>query len=139
MNINKLLKALDNEKNEGLMDFTSSKIKAMNIEIIKELQLPGHVENDFIKKLDNYKYVDEINDLHNGSFIRWIPINNPSKLELKKGALVCEIKITNNGTFIVCKGFYNNHFQIKMDECLIFQLLKAEEQVLLSALDHISK
>jgi hypothetical protein len=139
MNINKLLKALDNEKNEGLMDFTSSKIKDMNREIIKELQLPKHIENDFIQKLENYKYVDEINDVHNGSFIRWVPINNPNKIELKKGALVCEIKITNNGTFIVCKGFFNKHFQIKMDECLIFQLLKSDEQVLLSALDHISK
>jgi hypothetical protein len=139
MNINKLLKALDDEQNENLLDFTTRKIKLMNENILKELQLPKQIFQDYLNKLENYKYVDEINDLKYGSFIRWIPINDPNNLVLKKGALVCEIKIRDTGIFISCKTFPNKYFQIKMDECLIFQLLSEEERVLLSALDHISK
>ena len=67
--------------------------------------------------------------------------NNPENIHLTKGAMFCEIKITDNGVFIVCKniGYTTKHFQIKMDECLVFQKLTSQEQVLLSALDHLSK
>ena len=104
MNVDILLKALDNDKNENLMDFTSFKIKSMNKEIIKELNLPMVKEIDFLNKLDNYKYIDEINDVKTGSYVRWIPLNNPNKIELTKGAIICDIKITNTGTLIICKN-----------------------------------
>lgn len=141
MDVNKLLKALDNEKNESLFSFTSKKMREMNIKIIKELKLPEEKYLDFLKKLDNYKYVDEINELKEGSYIRWINLTNPKKINLTKGSIVCETKITDNGIIIVCKGFgfYNNHFQIKMNDCLVFQCLKQDEKVLLNALDYLSK
>jgi hypothetical protein len=84
--------------------------------------------------------VDELDDLKNGSFIRWIPLNNPKLIELNKGSIFCDTKLTDNGIFLVCKNFgYNNKsFCIKMEECLIFQKLTKQELVLLSALDHLS-
>jgi len=39
MDVNKLLKALDDDSNEVLLNFTSDKIKEMNLNIINELQL----------------------------------------------------------------------------------------------------
>jgi hypothetical protein len=39
---------------------------------------------------------------------------------------------------IVCKNYTNRHFQIKMDECLLFQKLTDQEKVILHALDHLS-
>ena len=63
MDVNKLLKALDDETNENLLDFTSQKMKEMNLKIIKELQLPRNETLDILKKLSDYKYVDEMSDL----------------------------------------------------------------------------
>jgi hypothetical protein len=40
MDVNKLLKALDDNTNENLLNFTSDKMKEMNLKIIKELHLP---------------------------------------------------------------------------------------------------
>jgi len=141
MDVNKLLKALDDESNENLFNFTSKKILEMNLNILKELQLDKNETLQILKKLKEYKYIDEMNDLKYGTYIRWIPINNPENIHLTKGAVFCEIKITDNGVFIVCKnlGYSIKHFQIKMDECLVFQKLTSQEQVLLSALDHLSK
>jgi hypothetical protein len=141
MDVNKLLKALDDESNENLFNFTSKKILEMNLNILKELQLDKNETLQILKKLKEYKYIDEMNDLKYGTYIRWIPINNPENIHLTKGAVFCEIKITDNGVFIVCKnmGYSVKHFQIKMDECLVFQKLTSQEQVLLSALDHLSK
>ena len=141
MDIEKLLKALDDESNENLFNFTTKKILEMNLQVLKELELNRVETLQLLKKLKEYKYVDEMNDLKYGTYLRWIPINNPENIHLTKGAVFCELKITDNGVFIVCKnfGYSAKHFQIKMDECLIFQKLTAQELVLLSALDHLSK
>jgi hypothetical protein len=138
MDTNKLLKALDDESNENLLNFTTKKLKEMILNILKELHLSRKETLDMMGKLKNYKYVDEMNDLKYGTYIRWIPLSNPKEIDLKKGAIFCEMKITDDGVFLVCKGFGNRHFQIKMDENLVFQRLTDQEQVLLSALDHLS-
>jgi hypothetical protein len=141
MDVSKLLKALDDDSNETLLNFTSDKIKEMNLNIIKELQLPRKDTLDIMNKLREYKYVDEMNELKYGAYIRWIPIEDPTKINLTKGALFCEMKITDDGVFCVCKnyGYTQRHFQLSMDKNLIFQRLTDQELVLLSALDHLSK
>jgi len=141
MDVNKLLKALDDTSNETLLNFTSDKIKEMNLNIIKELHLPRKDTLDIMNKLRDYKYVDEMNELKYGAYIRWIPIEDINNIYLTKGALFCEMKITDEGVFCICKnyGFISRHFQISMDKNLIFQKLTNQELVLLSALDHLSK
>ena len=141
MDVNKLLKALDDTSNEGLLNFTTEKIKEMNLNILKELALSKVETLELFKKLNGYKYVDEMNELKYGTYLRWIPIENPEEIYLTKGAIFCEMKITDDGVFLVCKnlGFSSKHFQIAMDKNLIFQKLTQQELVLLSALDHLSK
>lgn len=140
MDVNKLLKALDDDSNETLLNFTSKTIREMTLKVLKELELPKKETVDIFNKLKDYKYVDEMNDLKYGTFIRWIPIENPDNIHLTKGALFCEMKITDDGVFCVCKnlGYSARHFQISMDKNLIFQKLTGQELVLLSALDHLS-
>ena len=141
MDVNKLLKALDDETNENLFNFTSNKMREMNLKIIKELELPREKTLDILKKLTDYKYVDEMIDLKYGTYIRWIPIENPKQIELTKGAIFCEMKITDEGVFLICKnlGYSSKHFRIQMDNNLIFQKLTDQELVLLSVLDHLAK
>jgi hypothetical protein len=141
MDVNKLLKALDDESNETLLNFTSDKIREMNSNILNELHLSKKDTLELLGKLKEYKYVDEMNELKYGAYIRWIPIEDPKDIYLTKGALFCEMKITYDGVFCICKnyGFKSRHFQISMDKNLIFQKLTDQELVLLSALDHLSK
>jgi len=141
MDIPKLLKALDDETNENLFNFTTDKVKEMNLNIVKELHLSRKDTLDILSKLRDYKYVDEMSDLKYGTYIRWIPIEDPNNINLTKGALFCEMKITEEGVFCICKnfGYKSNHFRIKMDTNLIFQKFTEQELVLLSALDHLAK
>jgi len=139
LNVDILVKALEDEKNESIMNLTTKKIKEMNLQMIKELQLPKDSTLLYMKKLNGYRYVDELNDIRYGAFIKWIPINDPNYLPLNAGGIVCDIKVSNSGILIVCKNFMHKHYQIKMDECLIFQKLSDQELVLLSALDHLTK
>jgi hypothetical protein len=141
MDTNKLLKALEDETNDTLFNFTTKKMREMTLSILKELQLSRSETIEMMNKLKDYKYIDEMSDLKYGTYIRWVPIDDPNNIHLTKGAIFCETKITDNGVFLVCKnfGYGNKHFNISMDKNLIFQKLTEQEQVLLSALDHLSK
>jgi hypothetical protein len=139
MDLNKLVNALDNDVNESIMNLTTQKILEMNYNILKELHLEKQTTLTYLKKLKDYKYVDELADLRYGAFIKWIPIIDPTNLPLHYSGIICEIKITDEGVFIVCKNFMHRHYTFKMDECLIFQKLSHQEQIILSALDHLDK
>jgi hypothetical protein len=141
MDVDKLLRALDDDTNDTLMNFNSKKIKQMNLEVISELILSKSENKTIMDKLSGYKYIDEINDLRYGTYIRWINIEDPKNICLNKGALFCNIEITNDGIILICKnfGYKNKHFRLNMDSNLIFQKLTEQENILILALDHISK
>jgi hypothetical protein len=136
---NELMKALDNDLNESIMNLTSKKILEMNYNIVKELLLDKETTLNYLKKLKDYRYVDEIDDLKHGSYIKWIPIIDPKNIPLHYSGIICEIKLTDNGVFLVCKNFMHRHYTFKMDECLIFQKLTPQEKVIISALDHLEE
>jgi len=139
VDVNKLMYALDNENNENIMNLTTHKILETNLNILKELHLDKETTLNYLKKLKEYRYIDEINDLKHGAFIKWIPITDPSYLPLHHCGMICEIKITDNGVFITCKNFMHRHYTFKMDECLIFQKLTSQEKVIIYALDHLEQ
>ena len=139
MDVNKLLKALDDDSNETLLNFTTKKIKEMTLKVLKELHLSKADTLELFEKLKAYKYVDEMDDLKYGSYIRWIKLNDLDDLTLTKGAIFLDVKITDKGVNLICKnhGYLGKRFTIKMDECLIFRKMTNQELVLLSALDHL--
>ena len=137
MDINKLMYALDN--NESIMNLTTHTIMEMNLNILKELHLQKKTTLDYLTKLKGYRYIDEINDLKYGAFIRWIPITEPSHIPLHHCGMICEIKITDNGVLITSKNFMHRHYTFKMDECLIFQKLTAQELIIINVLDHLEQ
>lgn len=139
MDVENLLKALDNENNNKFLKLNNEKIKAMKFDILKELQLPKDDLINYMNKLKEYIYVDEMNDLKIGGFIRWIPLKDLDEIYLTNGAILTEINVTDNGVLLNCKNFAKKHYQIKLDECLIFQKLSDQEKVLLFALDALSK
>lgn len=143
--MNILMKALENDDHAHLLNLTTTKIKKMKLEILKELGLTRAELLETMEKLKTYRYVDGMNDLRHGAYLRWISINdedngkdNDKKLELKKGGVFCDFRVCDEGTFVVCKSFHHKHFQFKMDDCLLFQKLSNQEQVLLCAMDHLS-
>jgi hypothetical protein len=139
MDVEQLLKSLENENNSKFLHLTMTKINEMKLEILKELLLPVETLKEYYHKLKEYMYVDELSDLKCGAFLRWIPIKDPENIYLTQGAIFCQTKINDTGTQIVCKSFSKKCYQINMDDCLIFQKLSSQELVLLEALEYLSK
>lgn len=134
-----LLKSLDNECNESMSNLTSKKIKAIKNDQLQQLQLSREVLKDYHKKLKDYRFVDDLSNIQYGRYIRWINLTNPENLKLTAGGIIIDIKILDDGIHLVCKNFRNTKFQIKIDECLIFQKISDQEKVILSALDYLEK
>jgi hypothetical protein len=132
-------KAVNNENNEALMNLTFDKIEKKKREMLEELQLSKTEIKELLKKLEDYRYVEEIQELQIGNYIRWINLNDPDNLDLKYGAILSEIKVEDN-IILVLKNFISRKFfQINMDDNFIFQKLSDQERVILYVLDHLEK
>ena len=132
MNNDFLLKSLDNENNNSIANLTSQKIKSIKNDSLQQLQLPRETLKMYHIKLKEYRYVDDLTDIKDGRYIRWINLTDPTKIYLTTGGIIIDIKICEG-------GIRNRKFQIKIDECLIFQKLSDQEKIILSALDHLCK
>lgn len=132
-------KAINNENNELLMNLTFDKIDKKKREILEELQLSKDETKKILKKLEDYRYVEEIQELQIGNYIRWINLNDPDNLELSNGAILSEIKVEDNIILVLKNLISRKFFQIIMDENFIFQKLSDQERVILYVLDHLDK
>lgn len=134
-----LIKALDNEENEYILQFTSKDIEEKKKNILNEIGVDNEKIDEYLKKLQNYIYVDEFHEMPSGCFIRWIPLKNPDNIFLTKGANICDLNFCNKTSYLKCKNFNNTHMQIKVDECLIFRKMNPQEKLLISAMNYLTK
>lgn len=137
--INELLTALDDQENNTIINLTSNKIKQQKNDILQKLQLSREKLKEFHKKLKQYRYCENLEDIQFGGFIRWIPLKNPNNIKLTNGGIICDIKNSNNKPLFLLKNNMNRFFQINFDECLVFQKLSRQENIILAILDYIDK
>ena len=89
------------------------------------------------KLLTNYRYIDEIDELKYGSYIRSFNINKNKTLKLLNGGFIIDITTKKDDIIILCKNGLNRLFSLKMNETIIFQKNTKQEEVLITILDHV--
>ena len=133
-----LEKAMENENNTVVSQLNTRKIGAEKMRQLMQLGLGSSVLADYAYKLRDYRYVDDLNGLTHGAYIRWIDLKNPERLCLARGAIICDIKIGQKGVSLLCKTQPNPAmFHVNMDEVVVFQRLSQQERVILSAMDYL--
>ena len=136
LDIDEILHALENDKNEDMLDMDYETFHKMKNDALQRLLLPRDTLKKYIKSLKYYRYIDELPELHMGSYIRWVNLINPENIKLTNGGVVCGIKINDDVT-ILCRNKMNRMFQLNFSSCIIFQKLTDQENVILSALKYI--
>ena len=155
MDIQALDKALENEENASIMQTSHSEIKKKKNDILQKLQLKGTVLKTMHATLIGYKYIDDIDELTVGRYIRWISLKRPDHISLTNGAHVCNINIQNYDdddddddgdneckTCVRCKVVRNKgplFFNLNFDENLVFQKITEQEWIILDALAALEK
>lgn len=134
MDVEKLLESIENDKNDYLQNKSMKIITQEIYETIQNLQLPQQTKLEYCQKLIGYRLVDDIHELHVGKHVRWI-----REQVLTNGGIVTTIKFLDNGTQVLCKSNGLRFIQFKFDECIIFQKMTLEEQLIMMAYDYIEK
>ena len=138
MDPNELLSKMNKEKNSYLEDKTS-------VNILNEIKQSLDDEyGDFllksdklkiIKKLIGYHIVDELDALHIGQQTRWIQ-KYQDKVKLTNGGLLLSTLFTNEGVNLLIKLWNGTVIQVRFDDCLVYQKLSYDEQIILMAYDY---
>ena len=139
MDIELLQQALENDDNLNIINTNIQEIKRKKNEILQELGLKREDLKSYHKKLNGYMYVDNIKDLKYGRTIRWINLNKIDAIKITNGALLCDIKILDKGLALVLKGYTQNYITLYLNENIIFQKINAEEEIILKAVNYLSK
>lgn len=133
-----IVKAANNQTNSHILQLTTKKIRNIKLNVLKELQLSKPEIIDYMHKLKNYRYVDQMNEIIHGRFIRWIDISDPTNIKLSGVAIFCDFRITDRGVSVVYTNFFKNkRYEFLMEEAIIFQKLTYQEEVLLNVLNKI--
>jgi len=154
LNIEQILKSIENVDTDYLGNRTLADISSEIIQSLRTIDLSTDLIPEYCDKLKEYRLIDKIFQLHKGKHIRWIRIPcrllkshvelNHDKTRtrefdqelmprpvLTNGGIVVDIKFTNTGTQILCKN-KDRFVQYKFDDCITFQKLTDDEQLLLS-------
>jgi len=133
--MDEILEYFDKNKNSGIINLSHSKIKTKINDILLQLQFQGNELKNLHKKLKNYRYVDDLQNIETGRYIRWINLTR-QPLKLTNGGIIIEIKFLD-GIHIICKNNLNHVIQLKLEENIIFQKLTDQEHIILSAIKYL--
>ena len=135
IDIDSLLAKIDNVDDNYLENKKLSDITNDIFDAIGELNINNDLAINMCERLAGYRYVERVCDLRNGRMMRWIKRTSSapfSKTSLTNGGILMNIKIENSGVQLLCRNNANRFFNIKFDDCLVFQKLTMEEQLILT-------
>ena len=134
LDIDKLLSSIENDKNDYLENKSMKIITNEIYEKINETGIDKKTRLEYCKKLVGYRLVDNVHELHKGKHLRWI---RESSKNLTNGGIVVNIKFLDTGTHVLCMSNGNRFIQFKFDDCIIFQKMTIEEQLIMMAYDYL--
>lgn len=130
-------KAIDNEKNMSIMNFTAKDITEDKKAALNTLDLSMDVYDTYLDKLRDYRVVENLDEFREGFYIRWIKRNKTLEPTLTNGAFLIGIELRDNGSYLYCKNNMNKIMQLKLDENIIFQKISDQEKIILNVMKYI--
>ena len=131
-----LLSALDNSNNDYILKETTRSIKDKTNNILERLPVSIDTIKKYKNVLNNYRYCDEIDDIHLGKYLRWVVLDKDD-YKLHNGGFLMDVTEQNDLIYLLCKkGKYI--FKIHYSTNLVFQKLTSQEIILLKTIDYLN-
>ena len=103
--------------------------------ILQKITLDKRELSHYQKLLLDYRYIDEVDELRMGSYLRFFKLDTDT-LEIGRGGFLADIQVNQQRIVLLFKN-RNRFFKLRMDECILFQKNTSQENVLIQILDHI--
>jgi hypothetical protein len=136
LSLDEIVKELDDK---NLLYMTSGKIKELKNNILQKLYLDRDELLHYHKVLKEYIYIDELDEVKLGSYIRWFNIRKMENLKLTNGGIVVDFKQGNEDIIIVCKNPQGRFFSLQLNKNIIFKKMSTQEKLLIKIIDYIHK
>ena len=136
LSLDEIVKELDDK---NLLYMTSGKIKELKNNILQKLYLDRDELLHYHKVLKEYIYIDELDEVKLGSYIRWFNIRKIENLKLTNGGIVVDFKQGNEDIIIVCKNPQGRFFSLQLNKNIIFKKMSTQEKLLIKIIDYIHK
>lgn len=126
-------KVVDEIKKYQITD--SKTIKERKKSILNTLVLEPKEMKHYQDLLLEYRYVDELDELRMGSYLRFFRLNTDT-LSLGRGGFLADIKFKNQSILLLLKN-RSSFFKLKMEECILFQKNTPQEEIIIHILDQV--
>ena len=139
IDVDALLDSIETKNNDYLTNKTISEIHNDKYNAFKNLGIDDENLKLLCEKLTEYRFVDEIYELHKGKHVRYMNISNARQNpKLTTGGIVVDVKFLDNGTQVLCMNNQRRFIQYKYDFYLTFQKLSPEEQLILMIYEEVN-
>lgn len=147
MELKYIEKAIANPNNDVISKYSTEEIEDIKRQILEDVPISGRRRKEILMSLRGYRYVDELSELREGAYMRWIPLESAYEgnrrkeregVKLTTGGILCDIRVTESGVALVCKNGLGRFFQCRMETSLVFQKLTEQEKVILYTMDVVS-
>lgn len=125
--------------NKNLLHLNSSKIKEMKNNVLQKLYLTREELLKYHKVLSKYRYVDEMDEIKIGSYIRWFNLKNIENLKLTNGGILIDVQSGIDDINLICKNNQNRLFTLSLNKSIVFQKINYQEELLIKIVDYIQK
>lgn len=112
-------------------------IKDRKLRILQNITIDKDELTHYYKLLTSYRYIDEVDELRMGSYIRFFKLDTQT-LDLGRGGFLADIQVVKQRIVLLFKN-RNKFFKLKMDECILFQKNTQQENILIQILDQIKR
>jgi hypothetical protein len=106
-------------------------------QILQKLVLEKDELRHYQKLLLEYRYVDEVDELRIGSYLRFFRLTS-NTLDLRSGGFLADIQLKKEQIILLLKN-RNRFFNLKLNECILFQKNTTQEKILIQILDQIKR
>lgn len=119
---------------DKLKKYNSTNIFSVKQSLFELLDLSSEEIKKYHKSLQYYKVIDNISEINEGYYIRWI---NPNTKKLMNGALVCDVEINEHDILVNCRTINNRFITVSYNKNELFGKLTDDELVLVNVMDNI--
>ena len=132
----KFRKAIENPENAKIRETTFQDIKKEKNDILQQLPVSGEMVKYFHKKLKDYRFCSDIEDIKQGRYLRWIPLDkDPIDLEKHCVRIINIIETDDDNIYIKCTINNRYYFNLDFSKCLFFQKLTEQETLILTVIE----
>ena len=131
-----LNKALENSNNDDIINLTYDIIENSKIKLYRIINLDDCEKVKFQNQLKNYIFIDTIDKLKIGNYLRWIKVEEKY---LYKGGFLLDIIISNENINLLMKNITNKTFTIVFNDIYLFKKISNQENIILKAMEYLQK